>query len=137
MKIKILIIENEYNSVKGAFSAANLFDFNSELDIINEDKAQNIIYNELKNFDVIFIDISLATKSVLDGLGIIEKISTLSNGTIILKKIVILTGDHDIDNKIRNINIPYKDFPILKKPINFNHVTEVIKVILKKNQNNN
>lgn len=137
MKIKILIIENEYNSVKGAFSAANLFDFNSELDIINEDKAQNIIYNELKNFDVIFIDISLATKSVLDGLGIIEKISTLSYGAILLKKIVILTGDHDIDNKIKNIDIPYKDFPILKKPINFNHVTEVIKVILKKNQNNN
>ncbi|MDR2993262.1 MAG: hypothetical protein LBV11_05425 [Bacillus cereus] len=129
MEISILVIENEFNSIKGAFEAANLFDFDSKLKVKNLDKAQDVNFDELSSYDVIFLDISLAIKSELDGFGIIQKIKTLNNSDDILSKIVVITGDFEIDKKMEEKHL---HLPILKKHINFNDITKMIKQILKK-----
>ena len=69
MENQILIIENEYYSVKMAFEAANLLAFRNELIYHNISKAQDIKYERLMEYSLIFIDISLAQKSDLDGYG--------------------------------------------------------------------
>lgn len=44
---KILIIENEYASVKDAFDTANILGFDSSLEIEHIDKSQDVPYHRL------------------------------------------------------------------------------------------
>ena len=73
-KKKILIIEDEWNTIKGSFELANIFAFNNELIFENKIKSQDVDYNSFKtSYCAIFIDITLAKNSKWDGFNIIKK----------------------------------------------------------------
>lgn len=122
---KILIIENEYASVKPAFDSANTLRFNDKLNFENISKAQEIDYHHLNDYLVIFIDISLAKRSDLDGFGIIEKIK--STCLDVLSRIVIITGNNKINDLIDKHNLSKDNITVLMKPIGFQEVEKIIR----------
>lgn len=121
---KILIIENEYASVKPAFDSANILRFNNKLEFVNISKAQEIDYQRLNEYSVIFIDISLAKRSDLDGFGIIEKIKSIRLD--VLSRIVIITGNNKINDLIDKHNLSNDNITVLMKPIGFQEVERMI-----------
>ena len=124
MENQILIIENEYYSVKMAFEAANLLAFRNELIYHNISKAQDIKYERLMEYSLIFIDISLAQKSDLDGSGIIESFKTYN--IELLKRVVIITGNNKIKDEMKKRELDCFGIDIIMKPIGFQEIIDVI-----------
>lgn len=87
--MKVLIIENEYDSIRPVFNAAEKLILKQELEKVHIDKSQDIPWTELRSFNAIFIDLSLATRSQQDGYGIIEKLK--EQVPEILSKVAIIT----------------------------------------------
>lgn len=127
--MKIAIFENEYDSVKGCFEAANLFYFENKLSFTNYPSASKSIVKKLNEFSVIFIDIDLSSKSPLDGYALIEQIQ-LSD--INLKKVVILTGNNKIEESLTTRKINPNLIKIIIKPTNFSEIATSIKSVLNK-----
>ena len=125
MNNTILIIENEYDSVKSAFDAANLLEFENALNFININKAQDIDYSTINLYSLIFIDISLAQKSVLDGYGIIIKL--ISQYPNIANKIIIITGNNQIKEGMKVRDIDRYEIPIIIKPLGYSDIANIIK----------
>ena len=119
---KILIIGDEFNEVKNAFEYIKAVYFSGNLEIYNVIKSQEIKFNELCDYDVIFLDITLAKKSEMDGYGILKKIE---NEQINVKKIVIMTGNNQISSVLTKRGVK-KTYPILTKPIDFNEIKQMI-----------
>ena len=117
MNNNILIIENEYSSVKIAFDTANTLCFDDKLHFKNISKAQQLTGLDINSYSVIFVDISLATNSTLDGFGIIEQFRL--HHPNLMNRIVIITGNNkkEVFMKV-NLNVPfmnYKGLVITKK----------------------
>lgn len=113
---KILIIENEYASVKDAFDTANILGFDSSLEIEHIAKSQDVPYHRLNEFVTIFVDISLATKSSMDGYGIITKIKE-QFGDFNYHKIVVISGSSKVQEGLENRG--FGDIRLLTKPLFF------------------
>ena len=129
MKMKIAVFENEYKSVKNAFEVANLLNFNSELIIKNFASSQAFEFSEIQNYSVIFIDIDLSTQSHLDGFALIQKI--VSNFPSLTDRIVILTGNNQINEALKERNIKIKNIKIINKPTDYDELTKIINMIIK------
>lgn len=72
--MKLLIFENEFVYVESAFNYINELHFNKELIFEVYASSQDFKnFNGINNFDLVFIDISLAKKSDLDGYGLLKK----------------------------------------------------------------
>lgn len=127
--MRIAIFENEYQSVSGAFSAANLLNFENALNIQVFPSSQSATLTEIVGFDVIFIDIDLSSKSDLDGYSLIQQLQKLDNN--INKKIVILTGNNKIIESLnlRKINSTY--ISIIIKPTDYDEISKVIMKVKK------
>ena len=67
----------------------------------------------MKTFDAVIVDISLSKKSVLDGYGILMKLNELKYD---ISKIIIMTGNHQIREGLKEKKIDY-NYTILTKPI--------------------
>lgn len=125
--MKIVVFENEYESVKGSFEAANLMNFDSKLEIDQFPSSQLADLNSLVEYAVIFIDIDLSTHSVLDGFALIEKIISVDEA--LSSRIVILTGNNKIKETMLARNIRLKSVKVIVKPTNYKEVTEIINAI--------
>lgn len=122
--MKVLIFENEFYKVENAFKYVNQKYFNGLLEFNVIPKSQDFRnLNDLVNYDYIFLDISLALKSDLDGFGILKKIE---EDNIQIKKLIILTGNGDIKNKLRELGL--KDYPVILKPVVFSRLYDHLKV---------
>lgn len=125
--MKVVIFENEYESVKGAFQAANLLCFNGSLKFDQFSSAQNANVERIDQYDVIFIDISLAAKSDMDGFTLIQKIKTINEK--LLSRVVILTGNNKIEEGLRQRNLEVKSVRIIIKPTDYeeiaNHIMQI------------
>lgn len=127
--MKIAIFENEYQSVSGAFNAANLLNFNNELEIKVYASSQSALLNDIIKYDVIFIDIDLSTKSDMDGYSLIQELKRFD--TNINRKIAILTGNNKILESLNQREIDSVDISIIIKPTDFEEITNNIKKITK------
>lgn len=125
MNNDILIIENEYYSVKITFETANVLCFEDRLQFKNISKAQELNELNLDDYSVIFIDISLATNSTLDGFGIIEYIRT--RYPYLLNRIVIITGNNKIQDAIKANQLDSYNLTVLIKPVGFQEIVNVLK----------
>ncbi len=127
--MNIAIFENEYQSVSGAFSAANLLNFENALNIQVFPSSQSATLTEIVCFEVIFIDIDLSSKSDLDGYSLIQQLQKLDDN--INKKIVILTGNNKIIESLnlRKINSTY--ISIIIKPTDYDEISKVIMKVKK------
>jgi len=125
--MKVAIFENEYESVKIAFETANLIYFNNSIVFEVYASSQAAAGIKLNEFDVIFIDIDLSSKSVSDGYSLIKQLVETYNA--INKKIVILTGNNKITEALSSRGIDSTLFNLIIKPTNFILIGEVIKKI--------
>lgn len=127
--MKIAIFENEYDSIKGAFESANLLDFNRGLILVNFPSSQSADFNTINEYQVIFIDIDLSSKSELDGFSLIEKIRSIDD--TLTKRIVILTGNNKIEEILKERGIYSKTISIIIKPASYIEITNKIRKVLK------
>jgi len=122
--MKILIIENEYSFIDTPFEYLNDLYFNNSIEYTVISKSQDLRpFSSIVNFDYVFLDISLAKKSELDGFGIMRKIK---DDNLDVKNMVILTGNHYIKEKLIEKGLP-SDYPILTKPIDFEDLLKIIR----------
>lgn len=123
--MKILTIENEYASILPVFSAIECMVFKEELDKQYCDKSQDIPWEVLNTFDAIFIDISLATRSNLDGYGILEKIK--KEYPSLLLKVAIITGNDKISEMLKERKLDDCHVRIFEKPLRYKEIAAFIK----------
>jgi len=122
--MKILIIENEYSYIDTPFEYVNEIYFDNSIEYTVIPKSQDLRpFTDIQLYDYIFLDISLAKKSELGGFGILKKIK---DENLQIKKLVILTGNHLIKEKLIEKGLP-TSYPILTKPIDFEDLLKVMK----------
>lgn len=130
--MKVLIFENEYEAVKGAFEYANFINFDDSLKFEVYVTSQSFNFSNINDYQVIFIDIDLSTKSELDGFGIIRKI--LNEKPEVINKVVILTGNNKISEILKDQIGREINLKIITKPTDFDELTKVIQSIFKINK---
>lgn len=118
---KVLIIEDEYEQVRTSFEYVNAIHLDSSLDLTQVAKSQNINFSDLPDYDYIFLDITLAKKSRLDGYDILKKIE---GENIPVKKLIIMTGNNKISETLRSNGIN-GSYTILNKPIDFKELEKI------------
>jgi len=121
--MKILIIENEFSYIDTPFEYVNDVYFDNSIEFKVIPKSQDLKpFREIQDYDYVFLDISLARKSELDGFGILEKIK---DENLKSDNIIIITGNHLIKEKLIEKELP--QYEILTKPIDFDDLLKVIK----------
>ncbi len=128
--MKIIIFENEFMSIEGAFEAASLLGFDNNLEFVVHPSTQNFDFSTISEFLVIFVDISLAKKSDLDGYSLIKKITEINKN--LLLRVVILTGNNKVNEELKIRKIDLDNSKILIKPTNYKELIKVIKFITNK-----
>lgn len=123
--MKILTIENEFASIQPVFNAIECLVFKENLDMKQCDKSQDIPWDSLNTFDAIFVDISLATKSNLDGYGILEKIK--KEYPSLLPKVAIITGNDKISEMLKERSLDDCNVRIFEKPLRYKDIAAFIK----------
>ena len=123
--MKILTIENEFASIQPVFNAIECLVFKENLDMKQCDKSQDIPWDSLNTFDAIFVDISLATKSNLDGYGILEKIK--KEYPSLLPKVAIITGNDKISEMLKERSLYDCNVRIFEKPLRYKDIAAFIK----------
>lgn len=126
---KILIFEDEWPTIKGSFELANQFAFEGKLHFFSKPRSQDVNFASLREqFDAVFVDITLAKNSAFDGFSIIKKI--IDEKLIDLNKVIVLTGNSKVEEKLKEMGIDTKVINILYKPIAFNVLAIHLKKIL-------
>lgn len=122
--MKILVIEDELATIKGSFDLANSYAFEDNLQVTYIAKSQDIDFQSLSQYIVIFIDISLANNSKMDGFNIIKKIH--EEQVSLLNRIVILTGNNKIEESLKDQDIDFRTIKIVYKPASFMMIASII-----------
>lgn len=134
-KKKVLVFEDEWATIRGSFELANIYAFNEELSFIVKTKSQDISFSSWeKEYGAVFVDITLAKNTKHDGFNIIKKI--LDEKLFCCSKIVILTGNGKIEEKLSEMGLDKKQFRILYKPIDFENIADVLKELLQEEKSN-
>lgn len=118
---KVLVIEDEFREVQVAFKYVNDLCLNSELEIINVAKSQDVDFTKISEYDYVFLDITLAKKSQMDGYGILKKIE---RENIPIQKLVIMTGNGKISDVLKERGIA-NDYTKLIKPLDYQELKSI------------
>ena len=121
--MRLLIFENEFVYLDTAFRYVNQLHFDNSLqyDVFASSQDFNDFSN-IMSYDKIFVDISLSKKSVLDGFGILKKLSELNYPK---SQIIIMTGNHQIKEGLAEKGID-TDYTILTKPVDIKDLISVL-----------
>lgn len=122
--MKVAIFENEYESVRISFETANLIYFDNNIEFTVYPSSQSADLSKINDYDVVFIDIDLSSKSDLDGYSLIEKIS--STYPDVEKRMVILTGNNKIVESLNLRGLYIKNLQIIIKPTDYEEVSKSI-----------
>lgn len=126
---KILIFEDEWTTIRGSFELANIFAFEGQLRFIQKARSQDVVFTSWRDcYDAVFIDITLAKNTVWDGFNIIQQIK--AQDIIDLNKVVILTGNSKVEEKLQEMGFDTNVVNVLYKPVAFNVLAELLKKIL-------
>lgn len=123
--MKVLIIENETQTVQVAFNAANTIFFEGKIQYSYATKSQDVQWSQINQFSCIFVDISLAMRSDLDGIGIITKIQ--NEYPALLSRIAIITGHHKISEALKENGLKIEPTQIILKPLKYTELANFIK----------
>lgn len=125
----ILIFEDEWNTIKGSFELANIYAFEDQLRFKVKAKSQDVSFDDLRNeYSAIFVDITLAKNTQLDGFNIIKKIS--DENRFDLNKVVVLTGNNKVEEKLNEMQLNTADITIVYKPVDFEELSDVLRKVL-------
>lgn len=126
----ILIFEDEWPTIKGSFDLANIFAFDGKLRFLCKPRSQDVEFTSWRGiYDVVFVDITLAKNTVLDGFSIIKEIR--DKDLIDLNKVVVLTGNSKVEEKLKEMGIDTNIVEILYKPIAFNTLADHLRKMLR------
>lgn len=124
--MKIAIFENQWHQVKTQFEVANKVYFKDELKYTQYNSSQELTpFEDLYNFDLVIIDISLSSNSDLDGFDLIQKILEKE----IHPKLLLLTGNSNILENLSNRKLP--KIPVLMKPVDVLDIKNKIISVMK------
>ena len=128
-EIKILIFEDEWPSISGSFELANIFAFEGKLKFVPCSKSQDVAFSSLRDkYSAIFVDITLAKNTKLDGFNIIKKI--LDENLFDKSRVVVLTGNNKVEDKLKTMGIDTDGLRIEYKPVGFTTISSVLNTIL-------
>lgn len=128
-KKKILIFEDEWPTIRGSFEMANIYAFEGILDFDVKPKFQDASFDDWSNqYLAVFVDITLAKNTRLDGYSILKKIK--EENLISLDRVFVLTGNSKLPDKLKEIGLNPKDFQIIYKPLGFDELAKYLRVIL-------
>lgn len=126
---QILIFEDEWPTIKGSFELANIYAFNNELKFVIKTKSQNVSFSDWRDtYAAVFVDITLAKNTKLDGFNIVKKI--LDENLIDKNKLVVLTGNNRIEEKLKSIGVNTVGINIVYKPVDFDFIADLLSKIL-------
>lgn len=126
---KILIFEDEWNTIKGSFELANIYAFDKSLKFTVVSKSQDVSFSSWNSrYDAVFIDITLAKNTILDGFNIITEI--VERDLFPLDKIIVLSGNSKVKEKLIEMGIDTKAIKVLYKPIDFEMLAKVLERVL-------
>ncbi|KAF2515885.1 response regulator [Flavobacterium zhairuonense] len=126
--MKVAIFENEYESVRVSFETANLIYFDNKIDFSVYPSSQSADLTKINDYDVIFIDIDLSSKSELDGYSLIEKITSINQD--IGKRIIVLTGNNKIVESLNSRGLYINNLKVIIKPTDYEEVSKNINKVL-------
>ena len=126
---KIQIFEDDWATIKGSFELANIFAFDNKLKFIVRAKSQDASFTSWREkFDAVFIDITLAKNTKLDGYNILKEIK--EKVLFDLNRVAILTGNSKVIENLSEIGIEANSIKIIYKPIDFESLSKEIKILL-------
>lgn len=122
--IRILVIEDMVETISGAFELAALSEFNENMKFDFKRTSQDVDYENINDYALVFVDIELANGSKEDGFAVIRRL--LNSGLYPLERTLILTGNTVIEEKLKENNIN-PDIEVVKKPVNYEDIGKVLK----------
>lgn len=122
--IKVLVIEDMVDTIRGAFELAALSEFNENMCFVFKTRSQDVDYGAIGEYALVFVDIELAKGSKEDGFAVLQKL--LSNGTYPLDRTFILTGNTVIEERLLENSIDPK-ITVVKKPVNYEDIAKALK----------
>lgn len=126
---KIQIFEDDWATIKGSFELANIFAFDNKLKFVVRAKSQDASFTSWREkFDAVFIDITLAKNTKLDGYNILKEIK--EKDLFDLNRVAILTGNSKVIENLSEIGIEANSIKIIYKPIDFESLSKEIKILL-------
>ena len=123
---KILIIENEFHSIKAPILVLQ-GKYKQEQDTLIYQlyvKSQDVAWDEVESFDAILIDLSLAAKSEMDGYSILKKIK--NEYPEMVKRTAIITGNGMVGESLKEKGIGADDFKVFIKPLKYMELKKFI-----------
>lgn len=126
--IKILVIEDMVDTIRGAFELAAISEFNENMTFVFKTRSQDVNYGTINEYALVFVDIELAKGSKEDGFAVLRKL--LNSGVYPLERTFILTGNTVVEEKLVENNINPK-IEVVKKPINYEDISTVLKKKIK------
>ena len=122
--MKILVIEDMVETIRGAFELAAISEFNENMTFVFKRTSQEVDYERINDYVLVFVDIELAKGSKEDGFAVLRRL--LNSGLYPLERTLILTGNTVIEEKLLENNINPK-IEVVKKPINYEDIAKVLK----------
>ena len=122
--MRILVIEDMVETISGAFALAALSEFNENMKFDFKRTSQDVDYENINDYALVFVDIELANGSKEDGFAVIRRL--LNSGLYPLERTLILTGNTVIEEKLKENNIN-PDIEVVKKPVNYEDIEKVLK----------
>lgn len=126
---KILIIENEFQSIKAAIQVLVL-KYKEEQDDLSYDvvvKSQDVNWGEINSYDAIFVDLSLAVKTEMDGYAILNKIKDEYKD--LSPRTAVITGNSMVEDALKSKGIGVGEFKVFTKPLKYMMLKEFIDLV--------
>ncbi len=126
---KVFFFEDQYDNIRSAVDWANRKDFGNSLIIEHVVKTDDKFdyANIVNNYDVIFVDIELANRSIDDGIGVIKKLLAVSD--LARRKIIVISGHSEVKDLLCDEGL--SKIPVLGKPISKDGLVFEIKRVLR------
>jgi len=119
--MKILVLEDDFLVLKGAFEYLNAKFYSGTLVIENYSKTQDFQVNNINDYAKIFVDISLHRFSDKDGYSFITGLKGVLTD---FNKVVVITGSDKVTPKL--VEMGLSNIKVLMKPITFLDLKEVM-----------
>lgn len=127
---KLLIIENEFQSIKAPISVL-IGKYKEEQDEMVYDvcaKSQDVKWSEIDSYSAIFVDLSLAAKSEMDGYAILNMIK--KDYPWLVSRTAIITGNGMVEEALRSKGIGFGEFKVFIKPLKYMLLKDFIDTVL-------
>ena len=123
---KILIIENEFKSIMAPIMVLE-GKYKEEQDGLEYEvqvKSQDVNWSRIDSYNAVFVDLSLAAKTEMDGFAILNMIK--KDYPSVVYRTAIITGNGMVEDALNAKGIGADEFVIFTKPLKYMSLKEFI-----------